>query len=461
MNHRAGVDMKRCACRFAVISSFAMLVAASCGNSASRDGQGTLKGPAAGTFPACPASPSWVSAPNPPTEVGGPGVPVGDETFCQFYQFAEQWFLSLVSPSSTPGTRVFEEFNVVGASGMTSCSSATAALTGPRLSGKDALKKALFARVTKPQTGDFDPVLPANLEQAGTGDALFDQNGNVVLYAIMYNSTECQATPAGFAPNTIEIKTSWRILTKPDPTYYTMPATVQFKTGPQDLLLGMVGFHMAINTALHPEFIWVTYEHEANDPDCNQPQPAPAAGWSFTSAAAAQCLASGGINACGSFQFNQGSGATAPTGGTPTQTCRTYPDGTDPVPPLVGPNGNSNGLNQFTIDTLNDQLVGPNGILTMLPPSNPMAVFANYSMQGGLWTNGGTASGPVDNQRGSLELANTTMETFVQNPPPTANTNCFGCHNYTPSDPLSVSHIYEAAPAKAAALKRRAAARAK
>ncbi|TMQ22204.1 MAG: hypothetical protein E6J91_01585 [Deltaproteobacteria bacterium] len=89
-------------------------------------------------FPACAASASWVTAPNPPTEIGGAGVPVGDETFCQFYQFAEQWFLDLVSPSSTPGSRVFETFNVVGSSGQTDCPAEGSGRAGMRLAGKEA-----------------------------------------------------------------------------------------------------------------------------------------------------------------------------------------------------------------------------------------------------------------------------------------------------------------------------------
>jgi len=332
-----------------------------------------------------------------------------------------------------------------------------AKLTGPRLAGKAALQRGLFARLAKPRTADFDPKLPADLNQAGTDEGLFDQNGNVVLYAVLYNSAECEATASGFVPNTIEVKTSWRILGRPDPTYFTMTAIVDLGTGPQNLLLGLVGFHMVINTALHPEFVWVTFEHVANDPDCNRPQAAPApGGWSFTSAAAATCLAQGGIDHCASFGFNQGAKATSPKGA-PTQVCRTYPDGTDPVPPLVGPNGNRNGLNQFTIDTLNRQLVGPEGILTALPPGSPMAVFANYPMQGALWTNGGQAS-TTPNQRGSLELVNTTMETFTQSAPPAANGNCFGCHVYDPQHPLDVSHIYQAATGVANALGRRAAA---
>ena len=51
-------------------------------------------------FPACTASLNWVNSPSPPHEIAS------TETFCDFYQFAEQWFLSLVSPSSaTPGSR--------------------------------------------------------------------------------------------------------------------------------------------------------------------------------------------------------------------------------------------------------------------------------------------------------------------------------------------------------------------
>jgi hypothetical protein len=406
--------------------------------------------PGGGSFPACGASASWVTSPNPPTEIGGPGVPVQDETFCQFYQFAEQWFLSLVSPSTTEGARVFETFNVVGASGTTSCSSDKSA--GPRLAGKEALRRNLFVRSSKPETADFDPTLPAELNQA-TDQGLYDQSGKVVLYAMFYNQTECEATPAGFAPNTIEVKTAWKMLSEPDPSYYMIDATVEFSSGAQNVLLGLVGFHMAINTALHPEFIWATFEHKNNAPDCVSPQPTPASGWAFTSSAAAECLATQGFNNCQIYQFNQGNKATSPTGGTPTQVCRSYPDGTDAVPPLVGPNGNRNGLNKFTIDTLNDQLVGSKGILTALPANDPMAVFANYTMQGAIWTNGG-ADSTVANQRGSLELANTTMETFVQNVSPKTNTNCFGCHNFSTTDPLSVSHIYQATSEKAAAKRR-------
>ena len=101
---------------------------------------------------------------------------------------------------------------------------------------------------------------------------------------------------------------------------------------------------------------------------------------------------------------------------------------------------------------LNDQLVGPKGLLTALPEGDAMRVWSNYQMVGGLWTKNGAASGspPVPSaqgpananspQRGSLELANTTMETYEQGPGSYVP-NCFGCHNFDPKSPLQVSHI--------------------
>ncbi len=51
----------------------------------------------------CQASASWITHPNPPSEVAA------TESFCDFYQFSWQWFLGEVSPSPTSqGERVFE-----------------------------------------------------------------------------------------------------------------------------------------------------------------------------------------------------------------------------------------------------------------------------------------------------------------------------------------------------------------
>ena len=371
----------------------------------------------------CPAAASWITAPNPPTEIGGTGVPVGSETNCQFYQFAYQWFFSMVQPAGTGDERKFETLNLFQPNLKSQC-------TANKLTGIANIGKVLFVRTTKPSANAFDPVLPQDIAQAGSNAPLYDRDGNVVLYNVWYNELECQATAAGYKPNTIEIKTSWRVLKTADPAYYTLKATVQgYPTNP--VILGLVGFHLVINTQLHPEFVWATFEHVNNAPDCTKPQNQPAVGWSFLSSDCTKCLQENGFNGCPQCKFNQ-QASTPPFGltGPPTQVCRYYRDGTDPEPTT---GGNNNDTNRFNIDTLNTQLAG------LMPTSGPMAVFKNYVLVGGLWTNGGVASGGTDVQRGSLENANTTMETFLQSGANKAN--CFSCHGYNPSTPLTVSHI--------------------
>ena len=125
----------------------------------------------------------------------------------------------LVSPSSSnPSDREFETVECCWSLRFHSLPVSGANLAGPLLKGKDALRKSLFVRTRQKKDGDSDPVLPANMGQAGSGNALYDQNGNVVLYAVLYNSVECGATPAGFPANTIEVKTSWKVLSKADPS---------------------------------------------------------------------------------------------------------------------------------------------------------------------------------------------------------------------------------------------------
>lgn len=383
---------------------------------------------------ACLASPTWLSPTNQlPTEIGN-GVPVGSETNCQFYQFSYQWFLSMMQPTS-PGAdeRAFEALNLYLPNTKDQCSK-------PKLSAQKnraAIGKALFVRTLKTDKGTFDPVLPEDIAQA-TGQALYDQAGNVVLYSVWYNNTECEATASqGFKPNTVEIKTSWRILTATDPSYYTIPATIP-AISKQPLTLGLVGVHLVINTANHPEFVWATFEHKSNAPDCTHPQSTPSEGWSFTSADCAACLVNQTPAQCAASlpQCSFNTGVTPPKGvtGTPNEVCRVYSDGTDPGSMT---NGNNNDTNRANIDMLNAQLVGPVGLITLLPASNSLAVLKNYFLVGGLWTNGGVSSSTPNEQRGSLELANMTMETFFQ----AQGDNCFSCHGYDPATPLDISHI--------------------
>jgi hypothetical protein len=379
---------------------------------------------------ACLANASWITNPMPPMEIGN-GTPISQQTNCQFYQFSWQWFLALTQPAPAPntGSRVFETLPMFIPGKTDQCADTTKLLRG---SDPQTVGGSMFIRVTKSATPPFRFVFPKDIGQAGDGDVLYDQEKNVVFYNVRFDEIECQATAAGFKPGTMELKTSWRRITPADRgRYYSISAYIP-GVAPVPVLLGLVGFHLVRNTADHPEFVWATFEQEDNVPDCTKPAPTPSAGWAFLSGSCAQCLAQNGIGGCPQCNFNTAAANTGLTGG-PDQICRVFNDGTGPS------NASSNNkTNRENVDALNAQLVGPTGLLTKLPDSNPMAVWKHYRNTGALWTNGGQASTPV-NQRGSLNLANSTMETFLQASP----TNCFSCHDFSnPKQPLKLSHIY-------------------
>lgn len=395
----------------------------------------------------CKASASWITSPSEPAEVAP------EESFCDFYQFSWQWFLAQVSPADKAdpaGNRVFETnrlHNPNVKSGQCSL---------PLLLGRASAAKLIAERSDKPQ--DFE-------DTQADGNALYDQNGNILYYNIWYSKAMCESSQQGFAPGTFEIKVSWMVLPKPDPTFFTMQAVLPGTK--QQVTLGMVGFHLANWTSKHPEMIWATWEHKRNAPLCDGSSAMPAEGWSFAAKDAAQCLTAnpqptaGPPSAnCASFKFNtpnQQQDPQPPTGA-PNNVCRQYASGNQPGTSI---NGNDNAANLAAIDQLNDQLVGPNGLLTQLPDTDPMAIWKHYELIGAIWTKGGASSGnppipytvhekggvdkivPGDKnslQRGSLELTNMSMETFQQGDTSWAP-NCFGCHQFKTEEPLDVSHI--------------------
>jgi hypothetical protein len=73
-------------------------------------------------------------------------------------------------------------------------------------------------------------------------------------------------------------------------------------------------------------------------------------------------------------------------------------------------------------------------------------VFANYALNGTVWMLANTlkpGDGNMDEEAiGSIDLANATLETFVQG----TGTNCFSCHNTSggssyPGKDINISHI--------------------
>ncbi len=373
----------------------------------------------------CNAEPAWISHPNPPAE-----VPDGaNAEFCQFYQFAWQWFLALVKPAGDGTSRVFQvpaNYPILQATGTDSCA-------------EGAPAEAMFVRSVKPVAMDTPFVLPERTGQAGGNATLFDQQGNVVFYEIRFSRHLCNVGQVQAAPNfpagTTEIKTAWRIITPAERgRYFWIEANVDGVPGNE--LLGLVGFHLAIATTLHPEFVWASFEHRDNAPDCGAATTAPAEGWSFASANCASQLP----NQPPACKFNVATPSKGLTG-TPSEVCRLYPGGTA--------TGDHKGAeNLAIIDGLNAQL---QGFLTGLGSDDPMAVWQNYLNVGALWESDiKQPSRVISNQRGSIRLANTVMETTFQGADPGKSfvSNCFGCHTYaTPASntlPSSrLSHIFD------------------
>lgn len=388
--------------------------------------------PAKAADPVCEASASWISSPNPPSEVDA------EESFCDFYQFSWQWFLAQTSLAPGGADRVFETNRLHIPPTQPGDQHVTNQCGKEAMTGRAAAAKLLSVRNLKPGID-----LPQTLEEEqADGGALYDQNGNVVYYNVWYSADMCNSTGGSFAPGTMEIKVAWKVLTAPDPSYITMQAVLPGGTQPSTLAL--VGFHIANWTTKHPEMIWATFEHKNNVPMCDgSSKTPPPNGWNFASAEAAQCLVDNPTTQpgppsaqCAAFNFNTAAGASdqPPLTGTPNNICRQYAYGNQPG--AQSSNGNDNAANLAAIQQLNQQLVGSGGLLAGSDPALQMQVLQNYELIGGIWTKDGQDSTPA-NQRGSLYLANMTMESFFEG----AGQNCFTCHNFSTTNQPPVSHI--------------------
>lgn len=295
--------------------------------------------------------------------------------------------------------------------------------------------------------------------QAGTDDHLVDVNGATVLYDIRFNATmynfvvqnglyteatykkaclpdaggNCQnplwlspttvTTPA--APGALEVKTSWRDFG----TAKACPATSFYCNG----RFALAGLHLVQKTQTHGEWIWASFEHVANDPDCAPGGDTPIAAtsplgtpWSFfnpqtagpTVMSSKTCSVTGPTPQCNAdpapgssttyVQVNICRTDTLPAGGATAANCVAVPDG--PKQPASNSPGNVACLNA----TFQPQMKG---------------IWKNYKMIGSLWirgTNPPTQPFTIQNFQtaqknvkfgepiGFPHLANTTMETWLQ-----------------------------------------------
>lgn len=411
----------------------------------------------------CSAEASWFSQPSLPTEVKQSNGP-GDSSFCDFYQFSWQTFAYLMATSSSnskvqnfqDNTQYYElEVDDKGQPA-NSCDDKHDAHT-------------LFIRSTKPQENGTTFTIPERIGQAGGGATIYDQNSNVVYYDVRFSKNMCDVKSIQQQPNfpggTTEIKTAWKVLGANDDAsqYVTMDANITPVTpdqkNTQTTKLGMVGFHLAVATPNHPEFVWATFEHKVNAPDCTLPETTK--GWSFASEACTASLKDNTANC----DFNNPTKQTDITG-TATEICRMYPYGSS--------------IGDLKFDE-NTQVISSLNANVQPHLTGDFKVLTHYFNVGALWVSDiaqgsyitptdGQAVSQIGNQRGSLRLANTVAETEYQNVntaainlnPDQANlasasspsagfvSNCFGCHNYEGTDSNisnttsnSLSHIFD------------------
>lgn len=364
----------------------------------------------------CPVDKNWLLSPSLPQEVK---KSAGNESnFCDFYQFTTQAYLYLMSQAAD-GFRQFQqqerfpllEFTDTATNKNVPLNSCDNQISGQTL--RTSLQKSSMS------TG-----------QAGGGATIYAQDGNVVYYDVRFSRNLCDLSGSAvelqkqqltnFPAGTYELKFAWRVLSAAEVAqnlYVTQQTTLNNKP----VTLGLQGMHLVTATKDHPEFIWATFEHRLNSPNC--------AGegnthWTFASQSCAAGLP--GTNSSGNAcKFNQPpQNLTEPTG-TPTNICRVFPFGTDPSDLKAAEN----------LAAINQQNTELQQYLSQPDAPKALQVLRSYFNVGAIWASdiGTNAdSGSVGNQRGSLRLANTVAETAHQNVNLTAGfvSNCFGCHNY-------------------------------
>jgi len=369
----------------------------------------------------CLADTSWFTSPSMPTEVDKSADNGTSSDFCDFYRFSWQAFAYLMTPTSTNSdVRNFDDASQfpelqVNADGTpaNSCSG-------------ESTSNTFFIRTAKSASSGAEFTIPERIGQAGGGATIYDQSGNVVYYDVRFSKNLCDVSAIqklnNFPGGTTELKTAWKVLGDNDDATKFITIDAQIGDQPQPTKLGMIGFHIAAATPDHPEFVWATFEHSINVPDCENPSAT--SGWSFTSQACATALQNNDALGVVQCRFNNPSPQTDPSkvsGQTPTEICREFPYGSAEGDLKYAENvGDIKSLN----NNVQPNLVGD------------YAVLKNYFNVGAIWVSDTTQSSDVPNQRGSLRLANSVAETDYQNVdlnPETNNgfaSNCMGCHNY-------------------------------
>ena len=356
----------------------------------------------------------------------------GNPQDCAFHQWSWEafvWAMAIDSTSKQP--RFLNLPNLDG-------------LDQPALAKMGPKRLMLKVRTLKPRGSQQDN----EFQQAGSQGILVDQNGQPLFYSQhasneYFNFVKQYYGAAAYAkaPPTLTFpvgaavfKASWAIVPSGQPagTFYTTAATVpMFVANPnggimvdpsgktRDVTVALVGLHVVGVTVNHPEFLWATFEQNNNSPDLTQPSgPVSSSNFTFYKAEtiAANC--------------NQ---QVTPTLSVANQT--------------LSPT--TNVFRQFAFGGASPARVQDIQNINAQAQTNVSfePVLANYHLVGTVWILANTlkpGDGNLDTQAiASINLANSTLETFVQG----AGVNCFSCHNTSadsthkiPGKDINLSH---------------------
>ncbi len=298
------------------------------------------------------------------------------------------------------------------------------------------------------------------IEQA-SGGILADQTGQPIFYAVHMNQIYYQFVQRFYGPKAYAkasptqnfpvgaavFKSAWRIVPGPVNGYYTTEATVPIlsnstngivvsPTQTRNVTVALVGFHVVGVTEQHPEFLWGTFEHINNSPIIANPDnwntALPVSGKDFT------------FYKANTIASNCNQQVTLTVADPKAQTLA-------PIPNVFLQYGYGGALsNRYTdITNVDGQARG-----AMKSMGGTEAVFQNYRLLGTVWLLPNSLvpgdSSLSDQAIACNELANSTMETYVQGPQSNSGTpaNCFMCHNtggYSsykiPGKNINISHV--------------------
>jgi hypothetical protein len=370
----------------------------------------------------CLPSPNWITTPSLPIEIAK------KESFCDFYKFSLQSFVYFLSKDKKTSNWNFED--------------------------KDKFPVYNYASPGSSCKKDL-ATLSTSINQAFNNEVIYDNNNEVVYYSVQFTRELCDASHTGNLPDgTIELKMAWKVLTDPKDKERYISITKDIivtkakseteeekTTSPKTLknvILGLAGIHIIQSTKNHPEMMWGSYEHIDNNPLCEPI--GDKEHYSFMSKACLDVLKTGNI-AHSDCNFNQAEFSKDQFNNS-TKICRVFADGSNDKNILYYVNSDGKEYKPNKYDQNVDAINQLNKAMSESTYFDKTPILKNYQIVGGLWESDiSKPSTELDNQRGSLEMSNTLMETAIQGgdiPAEKPMLNCFACHGYMPGKTAEV-----------------------